>query len=240
MATRPEDLNLPATVVTKLVKDSLPAHVNVSKEARVAIGRAASIFVLYTTANANNVAASEKRKTITPEDILSAMRDMEMDQFVNPLRKCLDAYRKCSTTKPKTGAKPPTAPKGGGVTKKPSPKKPSASKTAPSNTVDTDSKALNVKNVNAAETSAVSRDNITSQVTSSNSLRAQEDSDLETSSSASSSEVEPVKRPDAKHGFTNIQSTGTSSLTTPGAKVVVAEDALVLENTDEDSDDSSD
>ena len=152
----------------------------------------------------------------------------------------ISAYRKCSTTKPKTGAKPPTAPKGGGVTKKPSPKKPSASKTAPSNTVDTDSKALNVKNVNAAETSAVSRDNITSQVTSSNLLRAQEDSDLETSSSASSSEVEPVKRPDAKHGFTNIQSTGTSSLTTPGAKVVVAEDALVLENTDEDSDDSSD
>ena len=40
--------------------------------------------------SANNVAASEKRKTITPEDILSAMRDMEMDQFVNPLRKCLD------------------------------------------------------------------------------------------------------------------------------------------------------
>ena len=40
--------------------------------------------------SANNVATAEKRKTITPEDILAAMKDMEMDQFVNPLRKCLD------------------------------------------------------------------------------------------------------------------------------------------------------
>ena len=49
MAERPEDLNLPAAVVARLMKDALPEGCNVSKEARQAVCRAASVFVLYLT-----------------------------------------------------------------------------------------------------------------------------------------------------------------------------------------------
>uniref|UniRef100_V5HH94 DNA polymerase epsilon subunit 3 n=1 Tax=Ixodes ricinus TaxID=34613 RepID=V5HH94_IXORI len=62
MAERPEDLHLPVSVVTRIVKDALPDGVNVSKEARVALSKAASVFVLYATSCANNFAVKSKRK----------------------------------------------------------------------------------------------------------------------------------------------------------------------------------
>lgn len=94
MAERPEDLNLPNAVITRIIKDAIPDGVNVSKEARLAISKAASVFVLYATSCSNNFALKAKRKTITAKDVLDALEDMEFDQFVDPLKECLEAYKK--------------------------------------------------------------------------------------------------------------------------------------------------
>ncbi|KAH3802704.1 DNA polymerase epsilon subunit 3-like [Dreissena polymorpha] len=94
MAERPEDLNLPNAVITRIIKDAIPDGVNVSKEARLAISKAASVFVLYATSCSNNFALKSKRKTITAKDVLDALEDMEFDQFVDPLKECLEAYKK--------------------------------------------------------------------------------------------------------------------------------------------------
>ncbi|KAL5012595.1 hypothetical protein ScPMuIL_011146 [Solemya velum] len=94
MAERPEDLNLPNTVITRIIKDAIPDGVNVSKEARLAISKAASVFVLYATSCSNNFAMRGKRKTISAQDVISAMEDMEFDHFIQPLQQCLDTYRR--------------------------------------------------------------------------------------------------------------------------------------------------
>ncbi|XP_077986377.1 DNA polymerase epsilon subunit 3-like [Glandiceps talaboti] len=94
MAERPEDLNLPNSVVARIVKEAIPDGVNVSKEARSAISRAASVFVLYATACANNFALKGKRKTLTGPDVLAAMEEMEFEHFVEPLRENLEAFKK--------------------------------------------------------------------------------------------------------------------------------------------------
>ena len=39
MAERPEDLNLPTSIVTKIIKDCLPNTCKVSKEANAAIAK---------------------------------------------------------------------------------------------------------------------------------------------------------------------------------------------------------
>ena len=39
--------------------------------------------------SSNNFALKGKRKTITATDVLSALEDMEFDQFVDPLKECL-------------------------------------------------------------------------------------------------------------------------------------------------------
>lgn len=44
MVDKIQDLNLPAAVVTRLIKESLPDGINIGKEARSAIAKAASIF----------------------------------------------------------------------------------------------------------------------------------------------------------------------------------------------------
>ncbi|XP_052093598.1 DNA polymerase epsilon subunit 3-like [Mytilus californianus] len=99
MAERPEDLNLPNAVVTRIIKDAIPEGVNISKEARLAISKAASVFVLYATSCANNLALKGKRKTISATDVISSMEDMEFDQFVEPLKQVLEEYRKEQKTK---------------------------------------------------------------------------------------------------------------------------------------------
>ncbi|KAL8174282.1 UNVERIFIED_CONTAM: DNA polymerase epsilon subunit 3 [Gekko kuhli] len=93
MAERPEDLNLPNAVVTRIIKEALPDGVNISKEARSAISRAASVFVLYATSCANNFAMKGKRKTLNASDVLSAMEEMEFQRFIAPLKESLEAYR---------------------------------------------------------------------------------------------------------------------------------------------------
>ena len=39
--------------------------------------------------SSNNFALKGKRKTISANDVLSALEDMEFDQFVDPLKECL-------------------------------------------------------------------------------------------------------------------------------------------------------
>ncbi|XP_043354961.1 DNA polymerase epsilon subunit 3 isoform X4 [Dermochelys coriacea] len=97
MAERPEDLNLPNAVITRIIKEALPDGVNISKEARSAISRAASVFVLYATSCANNFAVKGKRKTLNAGDVLSAMEEMEFQRFIAPLKESLEEEVLCST-----------------------------------------------------------------------------------------------------------------------------------------------
>lgn len=47
MVEKIQDLVLPNTVVTRLIKEALPDGINIGKEARAAISRAAAIFSEY-------------------------------------------------------------------------------------------------------------------------------------------------------------------------------------------------
>lgn len=47
------DLQLPMTCVTRLIKESLPENVQVKNEAKAAIAKSASVFVLFLTSGEN-------------------------------------------------------------------------------------------------------------------------------------------------------------------------------------------
>merc|ERR1712083_364079 len=104
MAERPEDLNLPNAVVSRIIKEALPPSMKVSKEAQAAVAKAASVFVLYATSCANNVALKSHRKTIHGGDVVKAMEDMEFDKFIKPLENSLESW-KDSQQKKKDSAK---------------------------------------------------------------------------------------------------------------------------------------
>lgn len=106
MAERPDDLNLPMSVVTRITKEALPDGCMISKEARLALSKAASVFVLYATSCANTVAQKSKRKTLTAPDVFTAMEEMEFETFLEPLKDSLEAYRsEQSTIKERKAAK---------------------------------------------------------------------------------------------------------------------------------------
>ncbi|MCL4149772.1 UNVERIFIED_CONTAM: hypothetical protein GTU68_048354 [Idotea baltica] len=94
MVERPEDLNLPNAVVTRIIKDTIPEGISVSKEARSAVAKAASVFVLYATSTALTVTQKNKKKTLTAQDVLLAMTEIDFEKFVEPLEESLEMYRK--------------------------------------------------------------------------------------------------------------------------------------------------
>ena len=94
MVERIEDLNLPNAVITRLIKEGLPDNANVSKEARAAIARAASVFVIFLTSTSTALARKQNHKTITATNILDSLKDLEFESFIEPLTKDLEAYRK--------------------------------------------------------------------------------------------------------------------------------------------------
>lgn len=89
MAEKIEDLNLPNTSVQKIIKEALPDNVNVGKDARSAVSRAASIFVLYVTSQASKEAQKANRKTLLGPDIINALEELEFEDFVEPLQEML-------------------------------------------------------------------------------------------------------------------------------------------------------
>ncbi|XP_041985775.1 DNA polymerase epsilon subunit 3 [Aricia agestis] len=105
MAEKLEDLNLPMTVVTRIVKEALPDGVAISKEARTGLAKAASVFVLYITSAATNIVKNNKRKALTGQDVIEALADIEFERFVEPLKESLEQYKQMASAKKTAGKK---------------------------------------------------------------------------------------------------------------------------------------
>ncbi|XP_043644778.1 DNA polymerase epsilon subunit 3 [Drosophila teissieri] len=94
MVERIEDLNLPNAVIARLIKESLPESASVSKEARAAITRAASVFAIFVTSSSTALAHKQNHKTITAKDILQTLTELDFESFVPSLTQDLEVYRK--------------------------------------------------------------------------------------------------------------------------------------------------
>lgn len=84
----------PAACIRRLLKAVLPKSTNVSKDSLAAISRASGIFVLYLTACANDVAREGRRTTIVAKDVLGALKELDFEEFVPLMEKCLEGHRK--------------------------------------------------------------------------------------------------------------------------------------------------
>ncbi|TGZ85026.1 histone-fold-containing protein [Ascodesmis nigricans] len=77
-----EDLLLPRSLIAKIVKSVLPEKGAVQREAVTAIQEAATVFVSYVMATANEHAKSGGRKAITVKDLLESLGKLEYGSFV--------------------------------------------------------------------------------------------------------------------------------------------------------------
>ncbi|KAJ1703158.1 hypothetical protein LUZ63_002937 [Rhynchospora breviuscula] len=100
---------LPRAIVRRLVKEKLSdlagkEDVNVNKDALLAFGESARIFIHYLSATANDICKESKRQTINVEDVLKALEEIEFNEFIEPLRSALEDFRKKNAAK-KSGSK---------------------------------------------------------------------------------------------------------------------------------------
>ncbi|CAG9824869.1 unnamed protein product [Phaedon cochleariae] len=105
MAEKLEDLNLPNASVHKIIKEALPDSVNIGKDARSALSRAASVFVLYVTSQASNEAQKVNRKTLVGKDVIKALEELEFENFIEPLEEALKDFKDSKAKKPSTKTK---------------------------------------------------------------------------------------------------------------------------------------
>lgn len=91
MVEKIEDINLPASIVGRLIKDALPPGASVSKEARNALTRASSVFILFLTSSSTEAAHEKKHKTISAQHVLTALQEIDFENFVEPLKQQLES-----------------------------------------------------------------------------------------------------------------------------------------------------
>ncbi|KAF3332056.1 DNA polymerase epsilon subunit 3-like protein [Carex littledalei] len=100
---------LPRSIVRRLVKEKLSElagdeDVNVNKDALLAFGESARIFIHYLSATANDLCKESKRQTINAEDVLKALDEIEFPEFIELLKPALEDFRKKNAVK-RSGAK---------------------------------------------------------------------------------------------------------------------------------------
>lgn len=78
-----DQINLPDKIVTRLMREVLPEDVQVSKDAKNAICKSASIFVLQLTIAAAERAQANKRRTLQDKDIIGASSTLSLEGY-NP------------------------------------------------------------------------------------------------------------------------------------------------------------
>jgi len=88
-----DELQLPASVVARIVKSKLPDDMQLGRDVRSGFSRAASIFILYVTATANDLCREAKRQTINASDVVAALDELEFDNLTPAVNACLQAYR---------------------------------------------------------------------------------------------------------------------------------------------------
>lgn len=103
----------PLACVRRILKNSLPASTNVGKDASAAFARASGIFIIYLTACANDFARENRRQTITANDVLAAIKELEFDEFTPELETFLEQYREAEKSKKAAKAAAAAAKDGG-------------------------------------------------------------------------------------------------------------------------------
>ncbi|KIV82981.1 hypothetical protein PV11_05043 [Exophiala sideris] len=71
-----DDLLLPRTLTSRLARGVLPANTEIQKDAVLAIAKSATVFISYLAHHANE---QTSKKTVGPQDVLKALKEIEMD-----------------------------------------------------------------------------------------------------------------------------------------------------------------
>eukprot|EP00471_Norrisiella_sphaerica_P001487 CAMPEP_0184482284 /NCGR_PEP_ID=MMETSP0113_2-20130426/3845_1 /TAXON_ID=91329 /ORGANISM="Norrisiella sphaerica, Strain BC52" /LENGTH=124 /DNA_ID=CAMNT_0026861917 /DNA_START=256 /DNA_END=630 /DNA_ORIENTATION=- len=95
---------MPIATVNRIIKNALPNNTQVAKDVKSLFSKAAGIFIIYLSTHANEICQERKKSTISAQDVLAAVREIEMEDFLPSLEKYLEEYRASNATKKRSKA----------------------------------------------------------------------------------------------------------------------------------------
>lgn len=88
------ETDLPKAAIKRLAKakiDSLgEGNVQLHKDATLALAESAKVLIAFFTATANDICKEKKRQTISADDVLQALEEVDFTDLVAPLQVALD------------------------------------------------------------------------------------------------------------------------------------------------------
>ncbi|KAF9764796.1 Nuclear transcription factor Y subunit B-2 [Nosema granulosis] len=90
---RPTDRLLPIANISKIMKKPIPKEAKVAKDAKELMQKSASEFIAIITCRAKEICENEARKTVTGDDLIRAMDDLDMPYYAELGRKYYLQYR---------------------------------------------------------------------------------------------------------------------------------------------------
>jgi nuclear transcription Y subunit beta len=97
------DRQMPIANIANIMKDAMPPNGKISKDAKELMGKCASEFIAIITCRANDICECEARKTITGEDLIRAMEDLDLTYYSEIMKVYLDKFKETSNGDLKLG-----------------------------------------------------------------------------------------------------------------------------------------
>jgi histone H3/H4 len=72
-------------MVSRLAKSAVPPNTQMARDAQWAVWKSATVFVNYLATSAAEHAGRTSKKTIQPNDIIDAVRELELPDFTTRL-----------------------------------------------------------------------------------------------------------------------------------------------------------
>ncbi|ESK97491.1 transcription corepressor [Moniliophthora roreri MCA 2997] len=88
-----EDLSLPKATVAKMIQELLPSDVVCAKETRDLVIECCVEFIHLISSEANEICESDSKKTIAPEHIISALKQLGFDSFTSEVEDVLKDHK---------------------------------------------------------------------------------------------------------------------------------------------------
>lgn len=98
---REQDLYLPITNISRIMKNCLPENGKTSKTAKTTVQECVSEFISFITSEAAETVRAERRQTLNGDDLINAMERLGFQttssNYIDPLRVYLKKYRQMNS-----------------------------------------------------------------------------------------------------------------------------------------------
>lgn len=88
-----DDVSLPKATVQKLISEILDDDLSFNKEAREIIIKSGIEFLMILSSMSSEMAENDAKKTIAPEHVLTALKELEYESFIPYLQQALSEFK---------------------------------------------------------------------------------------------------------------------------------------------------